>query len=73
MLDGITCYLEKILRIFWEFLENMCVGWLVILKEVVRENFIGKVTFEHSTEESVGRKLCGHLQEEHSKQKEQYL
>lgn len=33
---------------------NMCIGWLAILKEVIRENVIGKVTFEHSSEGSVG-------------------
>lgn len=27
-------------------LGNMYMGWLVILKDMVRENFIGKVTFE---------------------------
>lgn len=33
---------------------NICIGWLAILKEVIRENFIGKVTFEHSSERNVG-------------------
>lgn len=32
----------------------MCTGYLAILKEVIRENFIGKVPFEHSGEGSMG-------------------
>lgn len=67
MLDGVKCYVEKVLG---RIIGNMCLGWFAILKEVIRENLLDKVTFEQGTEGGKVVTSVGHLLEEHSGQKE---